>query len=45
MTDAAAEPVRPQNRPRLIIAWVLVGAPLAYGIYNIVKATLPLFGG
>lgn len=45
MTDSAADRGESEHRTRLTIAWLLVGAPLAYGIFNIVKATLPLFGG
>lgn len=44
MTNSAAGQ-QLAHRTRLTIAWLLVGAPLAYGIFNIVKATLPLFGG
>lgn len=30
---------------RVWLSWLLVGVPLAYGIFNIVKATTPLFTG
>jgi len=29
----------------LALAWTLVGVPLAYGLYNTVKAASALFGG
>lgn len=44
MTESADQ-ARSTQTPRITIAWLLVGIPLAYGIFNIVKATLPLFGG
>ncbi|MGI8627407.1 MAG: MFS transporter small subunit [Geodermatophilaceae bacterium] len=31
--------------PRLVASWLIVGVPLAYGIYQTVSKTLPLFGG
>lgn len=43
--SATAESDRSEHRTRIYVAWLLVGIPLAYGIFNIVKATLPLFGG
>ncbi len=30
---------------RVAVAWTVVGAPLVYGIYNIIVRTAPLFGG
>lgn len=33
------------QRPRLVVSWLIVGAPLAYGIYQTINRTLPLFGG
>ncbi|GLZ05034.1 hypothetical protein Acsp03_25000 [Actinomadura sp. NBRC 104412] len=32
-------------KAQLVIAWTIVGIPLAYGVYNAVKAALKLFGG
>jgi hypothetical protein len=29
----------------IAVAWALVGVPLAYGLYNTVKAAGALFGG
>ena len=29
----------------IALAWTLVGVPLAYGLYNTVKAASALFGG
>ena len=31
--------------PFIAFAWTLVGVPLAYGLYNTVKAASALFGG
>lgn len=35
------------NTPTALVAfaWALVGVPLAYGLYNTVKAASALFGG
>jgi len=30
---------------RLVVSWLIVGLPLAYGIYQTISKTLPLFGG
>lgn len=30
---------------RLTISWIIVGAPLAYGVVETIRAVLPLFGG
>lgn len=30
--------------PRLIVSWLVVGVPLAYGVVETVRAILPLFG-
>lgn len=32
------------NAIKLIIAWVFVGIPLAWGVYQSVMKSLPLFG-
>lgn len=29
---------------RLILSWLIVGIPLAYGIYETIESVLPLFG-
>jgi hypothetical protein len=38
---------QPTSTPTALIAfaWTLVGVPLAYGLYNAVKAASALFGG
>lgn len=33
------------HTPRLVVSWLIVGLPLAYGIYQTISRTLPLFGG
>jgi hypothetical protein len=30
---------------RLVIAWLVVGIPLVYGLYMTIKSVVPLFGG
>jgi hypothetical protein len=30
---------------RLAISWVIVGAPLVYGVFEAIKSIRPLFGG
>lgn len=38
---------QPTHTPTALVAvaWTLVGVPLAYGLYNTVKAASALFGG
>lgn len=31
--------------PRLVISWLIVVTPLAYGVFQTIKTALPLFGG
>ncbi len=31
--------------PRLVVSWLIVGIPLAYGIFQTIRSILPLFGG
>jgi len=31
--------------PRLVISSLIVGLPLAYGVFQTIKSVLPLFGG
>lgn len=31
--------------PRLVASWLIVGIPLAYGLFQTVKTVTPLFGG
>lgn len=33
------------TRLKLIVAWLLVGIPLAWGVFHSVKRSLPLFRG
>lgn len=39
----SATPTR--QTPRLVISWLIVGIPLAYGVFQTIKSVLPLFGG
>jgi hypothetical protein len=45
-TPASTENRQPTRTPTGLIAfaWALVGVPLAYGLYNTVKAASALFG-
>jgi hypothetical protein len=46
MTDTdTTEHTSGKYKAELAIAWTIVGIPLAYGVYNAVKAALQLFGG
>jgi len=31
--------------PRLMVSWLIVGLPLAYGVFQTIRSILPLFGG
>ena len=46
-TPASSQDRQPTHTPTGLIAfaWALVGVPLAYGLYNTVKAASALFGG
>lgn len=46
-TPASTESHQRTRTPAALIAfaWTLVGVPLAYGLYNAVKAASALFGG
>jgi hypothetical protein len=46
-TPASPQSQQPTHTPAALIgfAWTLVGIPLAYGLYNAVKAASALFGG
>jgi hypothetical protein len=37
------EPVKAGTVVRLIVAWTLVGAPLAWGVWQVFKKSLDLF--
>jgi hypothetical protein len=49
MSSAATGTVeRPETHTPIALiafAWTLVGVPLAYGLFNTVKAAIPLFTG
>lgn len=36
---------QPRQSVRVAVAWTIVGVPLAYGLYNAVKAATQLFTG
>lgn len=38
-------PAPSSQTPRLLISWLIVGLPLAYGVFQTIKSVLPLFGG
>jgi hypothetical protein len=42
-----SEPTAPAGTQtaRLVVSWLVVGIPLAYGLYQTIKSVLPLFGG
>ncbi|GAB2485427.1 hypothetical protein GCM10027063_29150 [Promicromonospora xylanilytica] len=41
------EPVQPTSNqvPRLVVTWLVVTVPLAYGLFQTVKGVIPLFTG
>ncbi|GGT06487.1 MFS transporter small subunit [Streptomyces chromofuscus] len=41
--DSSQSP--PDRRPLIVLAWVWVGAPLAYGLYELVRKATQLFTG
>jgi hypothetical protein len=47
MSSSTSHDQQPTTTPvaLIAIAWTLVGVPLAYGLYNTVKAASALFGG
>jgi hypothetical protein len=47
MSHPATDDRQPPHTPAALIAfaWTLVGVPLAYGLYNTVRAASALFGG
>jgi hypothetical protein len=44
-TDSTERPQHPTPVALIGFAWTLVGVPLAYGLFNTVKAASALFGG
>ena len=47
MSHPVTDDRQPAHTPvgLVALAWTLVGGPLAYGLYNTVKAASALFGG
>lgn len=48
MTEQAPEPTSsqvPNQVPRLVVTWLVVTVPLAYGLYQTVRSVIPLFAG
>ena len=43
--DSTERPEHPTPVALIAIAWTMVGVPLAYGLFNTVKAASALFGG
>jgi hypothetical protein len=44
-TSSTEQPASTTPMGLIAFAWTLVGVPLAYGLYNTVKAASALFGG
>jgi hypothetical protein len=40
-----SSPSPPDRRPLIALAWLWVGAPLAYGLYELVRKATQLFTG
>lgn len=40
-----SSPSPPDRRPLIALAWLWVGAPLAYGVYELVQKATQLFSG
>jgi len=38
-------PTSTGHATRLAISWLIVGAPLVYGVFEAIKSIRPLFGG
>ncbi|MFJ8110564.1 MULTISPECIES: hypothetical protein [unclassified Streptomyces] len=43
--DSSPSPPEPDRRPLIAFAWLWVGAPLAYGLYELVQKATKLFTG
>ncbi len=43
MTEHTSPPAG--QTARLVVSWLIVLTPLAYGVFQTVKSILPLFGG
>ena len=44
-SDSSQSPPRPDRRWLITLAWVWVGVPLAYGLYELVRKATQLFTG
>ncbi|SMQ20207.1 hypothetical protein SAMN06272771_6598 [Streptomyces sp. Ag82_O1-12] len=44
-SDSSQSPPNPDRRWLIALAWVWVGAPLAYGLYELVRKATQLFTG
>ncbi|MFG2574941.1 hypothetical protein [Streptomyces sp. NPDC048481] len=42
--DSSPSP-QPDRRPLIVFSWLWVGAPLAYGLYELVRKATQLFTG
>ncbi|MFG2312282.1 hypothetical protein ACGFS9_26985 [Streptomyces sp. NPDC048566] len=40
-----SSPSPPDRRPLVVLAWLWVGAPLGYGVYELVQKVTQLFSG
>jgi hypothetical protein len=45
MTMTTAERDRARRIPLIVVAWLWVGLPLIYGVYELVRKVTQLFGG
>lgn len=45
MTGSATQHTPGKYKAEIAVTWTIVGIPLAYGIYNAVKAATQLFTG
>lgn len=44
ITEEAPRPA-PNQVPRLVLTWLVVTVPLAYGLVQTIRAVIPLFTG
>ncbi len=44
-THGRAESGATRRRPLLVVAWLWVGLPFAYGVFELGRQLVPLFGG
>jgi hypothetical protein len=46
MTMAEQTPEQSSNQvPRLVVTWLVVTVPLAYGLFQTIRSVIPLFAG